>query len=75
MPVKILYISVYWQWERLMLYRFNITMMNILKSYRRKQQQKLVKMDTHTHTTEAIWAELFSSCGLWPFISPLTSGS
>lgn len=77
MPVTILYVP-----DRLLatgkphvIYRFDIKMMNSLKSYRRKQQQKLVKMDTHTHTTEAIWVELLSSCGLWSFISPLTSGS
>lgn len=32
-------------------------------------------MDTHTHTIEAIWVELFSSCGLWSSISPLINGS
>lgn len=58
-----------------MIYRFDLKMMNILKSHRGKQQQKLVKVDTHTHTTEAIRVELFSSCGLWSFMSPLTSGS
>jgi len=70
MPIKILYVPVYWQRERLKIQRFNIKMMNILKSYRRKQQ-----MDTPIRTTEAIGVGLFSSCGLWSFISPLTSGS
>lgn len=57
-----------------MTYICNIKMMNILlyntvQKTREKQQKKLVK-DTHIHTTEAIWVELFFSCGLWSLTSP-----
>lgn len=45
-----------------MTYRFYNEMVNSLKFTEKKgkQQKKMVKMDGHTHTTEARWVELFS---------------
>lgn len=54
-------------------------MTSILKSYSAgvegETTQETSYKDTQTHTAEAKWVELFSSCGLRSFISPFISGS